>query len=170
MSKLFLKIKIKSLAEAARIIRLEEQRRKGPLVSRPRDMTMRAGPIDQPNDSRRFERYRRERPLEEGDVYFALHAHRTWDVRREARAALLAYAFIRGRAYQRVEVKARTDVNGGTVGVPDDNVIRRTAELIAKYGSTGLGKSDLHDVVRRWIIGMDVLTIPPGATIVFNEA
>lgn len=160
MSKLFLKIKIKSLAKEARIIRLEEQRRKGPLVSRPRDMTMRAGPIDQPNDSRRFERYRRERPLEEGDVYFALHAHRTWDVRREARAALLAYAFIRRRPYQRVEGKARIDVNGGSVGIPDDVVIRRTAELIAKYGSMQLEKSDINVVVRRWIAGV-VVTSPP---------
>ena len=65
----FLKIKIKSLAAEAKIIRLEEKK----------------------NQQLRVE----------------LRAHRLRVVREEARATLLAYAFIRGRAYKTVEASNR---------------------------------------------------------------
>lgn len=88
MSKTYLKIKIKSLAAEARIIRHEE--------------------LKWPGTS---------------DVRTSLHNHRVMDVRREARSALLAYGFIRGRTYRTIEFKAAV--------APD---WKRVAELVTKYG------------------------------------
>ena len=73
-----LRVKVKSLAEEARIIRQEEHRTKGVL----RD---------------------------------ELHRHRTWDVRREARASCLAYGFIRGRSYSQMEARCVQPPNWETV-------------------------------------------------------
>lgn len=154
MSKLFLKVKIKSLAAEARIIRLEERRRKAPFVDRQRFHN--AGP---PSRGERIVltkrgtyqishglplRFRREWSIEEDDVYFSLHHHRTVDIRREARAAQLAYAFIRHHDYRSVEA-SRKDV-----GFPAD-ILARIAELAAKYGDTGKSKNDLYAVVHSWL-------------------
>lgn len=71
--RLFLKMKIKSLADEARTIRKEELKLKG--------------------TQKRETQMKRE----------SLYLHRTKDVRWEQRATLLAYAFIRGRPYKEVE-------------------------------------------------------------------
>lgn len=71
---LLLKVKIKSLAEEARIIR-------------------------------HFER------KDNGFFFFELQAHRKGAVRRAARETLIAYAFIRGIPYKRVEENPRTKPN-----------------------------------------------------------
>ena len=68
-----LKVKIKSLAEAARIIRKEECK------------------LDWKTDQAKR---------------FKLFIHRTVDIRIEARATLLAYAYLRGREYLSVEPTA----------------------------------------------------------------
>lgn len=81
-----LRVKIKSLAEEARIIRREEQRNWGTL----RD---------------------------------ELYLHRVGVVRRESRAAHLAYGFIRGRTYAQMESKCVTP--------PDWDKVRK---LCKKYG------------------------------------
>lgn len=83
-----LKIKIKSLAAEARIIRLEELRRKG------------------------------------GDVRTSLHHHRVGVVRREARLALLAYGFLRGREYTTIEPAPLSQPDWTRLG----NMIDRFAE------------------------------------------
>lgn len=74
--RVFLKIKLKSLADEARIIRAEERK------SRPDHRISSINSI-----------------LDE------LRCHRIAVVRREARATNLAYAFIRGRKYKAVESK-----------------------------------------------------------------
>lgn len=84
-----LRVKVKSLAEEARIIRREEHRNWGTL----RD---------------------------------ELHLHRVGVVRREARAAHLAYGFIRGRSYSQMEGKLKDPRNG-----PDWEKVRR---LCKTYG------------------------------------
>jgi hypothetical protein len=76
--KTHLKIKIKSLAAEARIIRHEELKWK----EAPR------------------------KGLDPHPMFFSLQDHRKKDVRREARAALIAYGFLRGRAYKLVEVSS----------------------------------------------------------------
>jgi len=71
----FLKVKLKSLAEEARIIRKEELRT--------------------------FDNELREK----------LYLHRTWTVRIEARATLLAYCFLRGKSYLDVEQSSHSIPN-----------------------------------------------------------
>jgi hypothetical protein len=78
-----LKIKIKSLAEEARIIRAAEDKLKGHGV-----------------DNFAY-------PAEGWKLY----AHRIAVVRPEARATQLAYAYLRGRTYRQVEPIRQTDPN-----------------------------------------------------------
>ena len=95
--RVYLKMKIMSLAAEARIIRREEKRWPGPSSAR-----------------------------------FGLREHRINDVRKEARAALLAYGFLRGRALREIE---RTHERS-----PD---WQRVAELVKKYGSPAQAKEQL---------------------------
>lgn len=90
-----LKVKIKSLAAEAQIIRLEE-----------RKVLANKGRPD---------------PL----LYASLRNHRTYDVRREQRSALLAYGFLHGKKYAALE-KAR---KGNT---PD---LARIRGLVEKFGA-----------------------------------
>ena len=86
--KTYLKIKIKSLAAEARIIRAEEKKWPG------------------------------QHPLRT-----SLRNHRLHEVRREARHALLAYGFLRGRPRAVVEAKARAEPSW-----------ERVLKLAEKYG------------------------------------
>jgi len=95
MSVKFLKVKIKSLAAEARIIRLEERR---------------AG---------------KSNTLRE-----QLYRHRTVDVRREQRASLLAYAFLRGRPLSAVEPRRRPE-HVYYRGLRE----KRVAEIVKKFGA-----------------------------------
>lgn len=88
-----LRIKLKSLAEEARIIRREE----------------------------RLMKLRHERPDQ-------LCQHRRWTVRNEARATLLAYAFLKGLPYDRVERKVKEEVHFRTCIQP------KAAAMVKKYG------------------------------------
>lgn len=83
----YLKVKIKSLAAEAAIIRKEERRHRG-------------------------------------DTRTGLYLHRVNDVRYEARAALLAYAFLRGRPLARVEAKSHRKAPWP-----------RVEQLVKKYGT-----------------------------------
>lgn len=95
----YLKVKIKSLAEEAKIIRKEE---KGPHSDR-----------DEYGHSAR---------------QMGLQLHRTGVVRREARHALLAYGFLRGRRYRQMEAKCEFP--------PDWESVQR---MVVKYGLQGYG-------------------------------
>lgn len=99
----FLKIKIKSLAVEARIIRFEEKRWPG-----------------------------------ESPERLGLHEHRTYDVRREARSAQLAYGFLRGRQYKQLENATRKRID-----------FRRVSELAYKYGNEKK-KDALVDQLKAW--------------------
>lgn len=77
-----LRVKIKSLAQEARIIRLEEHRCRD-------SMTRAAG--------------RDEQVAALASSFWSLRAHRVNDVRRESRYSLLAYAMIRGRPLRQAE-------------------------------------------------------------------
>jgi len=97
--RIYLKIKLKSLAAEARIIRREERK--------------------QPGDS---------------DARTGLHHHRVIDVRRETRAACLAYGFLRRRPYRLMEAKCHER--------PD---WKRVQQLAEKYGSDPLLRQRLAD-------------------------
>lgn len=81
-----LRVKIKSLAEEARIIRREEQRCRDSLLRTPAEFPDQRAALC--------------------GSYASLRAHRITDVRRESRYSLLAYALLRGRAYRTQEAKA----------------------------------------------------------------
>jgi len=59
--------------------------------------------------------------------YFGLHAHRVFDVRREARVAHLAYNFLRGMKYSDIE----NPPHNRTINPPN---WQRVRELVRKYG------------------------------------
>lgn len=86
----FLKVKIKSLAAESRIIRKEERKAlgSGRWALKAQKTT---GEVEA-----EYERYNR------------LRHHRVHAVRDEARASLLAYGFLRGKAYGQVEHKQGT--------------------------------------------------------------
>lgn len=99
-----LKVKIKSLAAEIRIIRLEERKAKG------RRLAKRKRNEKGEKDPKYFEFRGRDDSLRS-----SLMAHRKYDwersvgrcdLRHEARHSLLAYAFLRGRAYRSVEPKS----------------------------------------------------------------
>lgn len=108
---IYLKIKIKSLAEEARIIRKEE--RKVLSYARTTD-------IPAPKEIH----YR---------TYESLHRHRTYDVRTEARATHLAYAFLRGVPYASVEAK-RSDSKKASYA--ETLTWKRASDMVKKYGTT----------------------------------
>jgi hypothetical protein len=86
MMKLFLKIKLKSLAAEARIIRKEEIKLR----------------------NRARQRRAKGKPVDVAATLDALHEHRIMAVRRESRLTHLAYGFLRGRSYTAMERKATT--------------------------------------------------------------
>jgi hypothetical protein len=102
--KTYLQVKIASLAAEARIIRRKEY------IAKDRARLCRSGMCpDNP------EIYAHEAA--------SLHQHRTFDVRRESRAAQLALGYLRGRAYRAMEAKCYEAPQW-----------KRVAELVKKYG------------------------------------
>lgn len=117
MSTTYLKVKICSLAEEARIIRRIERKAR---------------------QSARW-LYRHQQPSDDAyRLYFGLKEHRKVDVREEARAALIAYAFLRGRAYRRCETTKR------------DPKWNRVYDLVAKYGPNP-NKQDAEKAIWAWV-------------------
>lgn len=126
-----LKVKAKSLAEEAKIIRNEEKKAKKAAV------------------------YRRKEYLETGTSLYmefelqnmkpfrSLSQHRRWDVRNEARATHLARAFMKGMEYRKVEQKS------------DRNFVRyfiesRIVSMVSKY-SNNVHNRDIKKEVREWL-------------------
>jgi hypothetical protein len=108
-----LKVKIKSLAEEARIIRKSEKKNAG-----------------------------RTREL--------LYLHRVQDVRKEQRASLLAYAFLRGVPYKACEPNPKVK--------PDWNRVRK---LVGKFGTVipkQVGKQ--NDDFKAWSEDLNVRELP----------
>ena len=126
MSKRFLKIKIRNLADEARIIRQEEIKTKK-------------------NYHRLKGRQGHETAYErEVDAFWKLRDHRHGIVHSEARDSQLAYAFIRGKGYRYAEVTGNP-LRGyswnavSKVNVPLWNVdIENIARMATKYGEHGL--------------------------------
>jgi hypothetical protein len=86
----YLKVKIKALAEEARIIRAEETKRIK-YVPRVDNRTGKTGP--------------RVRAIKNDPMRLSLRFHRITVVRSEARHSLLAYGYLRGRSYKAMEAK-----------------------------------------------------------------
>ena len=101
----FLKVKIKSLAAEGRIIRKEERKALGS----GRWLAKAQKPADEIEPE--YERYNR------------LRHHRVHAVRDEARASLLAYGFLRGRAYSQIE--------GGNTPA---HILAKAATMATRFG------------------------------------
>lgn len=122
----YLKVKIKSLAAEAAIIRKEESK-----LPRERDIApeQRSDPAKQALWARRT----------------SLRIHRTGEVRDEARAALLAYGFLRGRRYRQMEAYTRE--------VPRSKIVDRVLDLTLKYSGVGRSKAkrdEVWDKLKPW--------------------
>jgi len=136
-----LKIKIKSLAAEAAIIRHEERR-----VTRSIDWTKAhepAGSNHSEVDALRGKRWN-------------LRAHRIYEVRSEQRASLLAYGYLRGKAYASIEQSSR-------FGRPAPNW-DKVATMALKYGrgdkvpsfgpnntaTESSRKKEMHETLKVW--------------------
>lgn len=126
MSVTYLKVKIKSLAEEAKIIRKEEnkaQRNYNWLKKR----------------STRTDEYSNQEVIKVFRLCYELYHHRKSPVGTEARYALIAYGYLRGRKYSQIEqpkkkisVNKYTDPKVGKVYL--DDAAARSFKLINKYG------------------------------------
>jgi hypothetical protein len=113
----FLKLKIKHLALEPGLIRFEHERR-------------------------------RKRAAKRGKEYskwleVRTHEHKIKKIRPEARAAQLAYAFIRGKSYAQTEAKAS----------PSVAQLTRAAEITLKYGDLpeGTTKHAAYKMLAAWV-------------------
>jgi hypothetical protein len=131
MSVKYLKVKIKSLATEATIIRKEEHSAKAQY----RYLKDKQG-LEKQYD-------------EAVSTFWGLRSHRTIDVRNEARAAQLAYAFVRGKPFKFVE--ANTNIGYWSdhhkVGVIYEDMkwlLERVSRLATKYGGKEFSKNDIE--------------------------
>lgn len=108
MSVVYLKVKICSLAAEGAIIHRMEHRWK--------------------------KRWRSDKD----ETFFGLQGHRKAEVRPEQRAAMLAYGFLRGRAYRSIEFKCYEPPNW-----------LRVAELVRKYGPP-VAKESAALAIKAW--------------------
>jgi hypothetical protein len=128
IKKYYLKVKAKSLAEEARIIRKEEQKVKRIPWDRRR------------NSYKYFGRTVFTDPVD------GLVNHRKWDVRNEARATHLARAFMKGQKYKQVEPHCKEPHKR------DYYILPRVTKIVAKYG----GNSKItKDVIKTWVDGYE---------------
>lgn len=132
-----LKVKIKSLAEEARIIRLEEGRAKG---RRKCGASDHAGLVKR-DDCRAF-------VGRDDDMRERLHRHRVRDVRPEQRASLLAYAFLRGRPLAAVEPRRGAEWEWQAAAR-----WKRVGQLVEKFGTVSpwaKDKAAQADAFKAW--------------------
>ncbi len=87
-----LKIKIKSLAAEATIIRGDERKHLNA-----------AREAEKANRPAKLDAFGRKPYQISRDTYGSLRHHRVFDIRIEQRATLIAYGYLRGRAYRQIE-------------------------------------------------------------------
>jgi hypothetical protein len=134
MSKIYLRVKINSLCEEAKIIRREENRRKYKFIKTPDG------------------KLRKRRIVTDDTVFWGLRTHRTEELRKEARCAYIAYAYLRGKSYRETE-------NNPFWLKPNRTTLRydpfrpnwsRVADIVLKFGPQKLPKEALILELERW--------------------
>jgi hypothetical protein len=85
----------------------------------------------------------RLRALRHSALREEIYLHRVHDVRNEARATLLAYAFIRGKTYLSVE-HCRLPSRDWA------GIVLRAATMVGKYGTPEM-KKEAVDLVKNWV-------------------
>lgn len=129
MSIVYLKVKIKSLAEEARIIRKEENKAK----YQRRYLARKQGSEEEYSIANR--------------LFWELRWHREDPVGTESRAALLAYGFLRGRTYRQIEALPQKPKLGKVYYPPN---WKRVVDLVHKYGPAKQSREDVVAMVRLW--------------------
>lgn len=125
--KVYLKVKIKSLTAEAQMIRAEERKCNIGCRARVRlRRLLRKSNSLPPEDRARYERWIKAPSENAMKAFWGLRYHRIADVRHEARAAHVAYGFLRGRTYEQVEGSAQSSPNW-----------ERVESLVKKYGAPG---------------------------------
>ena len=151
MSHIYLKVKIKNLAEEAKIIRREER-----IALKQRDRIPWAHTFNvETND---FDEEYLEEVAHYQKLFNGLHEHRKTTVRNEQRATHIAYAFIRGRPFGEIE--------HGPIGLTlfdqDYGPTNRfgfwskIGRMIAKYGPKDLPTNNGfldYQILRDWVAG-----------------
>lgn len=139
MSKVYLKVKIKSLAEEAYIIRNEENKAK---------KQYRWASNNQGHE----EIYRTAH-----EIFWGLRNHRTINVRNESRATQLAYAYIRGKKYSEVENNSNVLHKYDADNFLFDaeflmKIVPRVVKMVNKYGyATNGGNVVTEETIINWI-------------------
>ena len=131
----YLKIKIKSLAAEAAMIHREERRQNPGHRARVRARRIIEGkrrPQDGDISHSRAARILKIKP--NMDAFWGLRHHRQSDVREETRAAHVAYGFLRGLDYKRIENHTTSSPNWS-----------RVEDLVRKYGV-----GDIRDRMQRF--------------------
>lgn len=138
-----LRVKIKSLADEARVIRREE------LKALRRNKPGRAyNPSGSPGGAKKPRR--KASPHQDQDLFKALNAHRRVDLRLEQRAALLAYAYLRGVPYCQVEPRAIW--RGWDASLRKEALRKRVAALAAKFGGLPTSPAPVTvEAVTAWV-------------------
>jgi len=124
-----LRVRVKELAQESKYIRFEETKiKKNKLyISKPSDV---------PPEKQKFQ-YK---------MYYdlcSLQSHRKFEVRNAARAAQLAYGFLRGVPYKVIEPKTYTD------SYKMGQIKKEVKRLATKFGGLSYGKN-YDDEVESW--------------------
>ena len=136
----FLKVKIRHLALEPAIIRnVADQHRRRYMSWRLSQLLKSVGGKD--DQAGVLEAFQTQNPYEDPWASVRLNDHRLRVIRPEARAAQLAYAFIRGKDYASAEVGAKSE--------PD---WKRVGEIALKYGDFPYGttKDEARKAVVAW--------------------
>jgi hypothetical protein len=135
----YLKVKLKSLAEEAKIIKKEENKRKVPRIririATPDGNLQRRKPVLQEaidaikethaeDRARRAKRRGRDWYAKSAEELHGLHLHRILHVRKEARLTQIAYGYLRGREFKQVD--SGNDLTGADW--------ERITQMVRKYG------------------------------------
>lgn len=83
-----------------------------------------------------------------GERHNAIHNHRVVDVRRAQRATLVAYGYLRGKAYRQIEPKTRWDVAPYDRPGPDWNKVENMCVTYGPYEASQ--KAELRAKITRW--------------------
>lgn len=132
-----LKVKRKSLTEEARIIRKEERKAlssarylRAVNDSSADEARLRRRSFSQTQIERIMKHRMKNIETASGNhdyiTYHSLHQHRTYNVRRAARVAHLAHAYLKGQLYHDVEVGSKLPIPKKAI----EKQIRKTASLI----------------------------------------
>jgi hypothetical protein len=124
---ILLKVKLKSLMEEVKIIRAFEERLKATIKRRT-------------DDESAFET----------TLLRQMQAHRREEIRRESRATLLAYGYIRGRSYEQIEPK----VDWYHLPLEAKARVERIAKMVNRYSvmdGTLLTLPHMEQVIRKWM-------------------